>query len=249
MKYLDLTNLFHQATKALAPVPGDPSVWPETWKTTYYKSYERFETIPLGESTFEAQLKDAIVQRQSRRITSSVPITKSALSSLLQYSCGIVENHADGRPRRAQPSGGGRYPIEMYPIILKEGELPTGLYHYNVLEHGLDVLWKRPFSKDDIHSLIPKSEGWVENASCIIVMTCVFNRSQMKYQNRGYRYALLESGHIGQNMYLVSEALNLHACAFGGTDDALLEKCIDIDGVTESIVHVMIVSQESIVPC
>ena len=58
-----------------------------------------------------------------------------------------------------------------------------------------------------------------------------------KYGKLGYRYILLEAGHIGQNMYLVSEALGLKCCALGGTRDENLEKLIDIDGVTEAVVY------------
>ena len=68
-------------------------------------------------------------------------------------------------------------------------------------------------------------------------MTAVFSRNQMKYGERGYRYVLLEAGHIGQNMYLNAAALSLKCCALGGTIDSKLEKFLDIDGITESVVY------------
>jgi SagB-type dehydrogenase family enzyme len=74
-------------------------------------------------------------------------------------------------------------------------------------------------------------------------MTDVFWRNQNKYGERGYRYILLEAGHIGQNIYLVSEALGLKCCALGGTRDENLEELVDIDGVTESVVYALAVGK------
>ena len=68
-------------------------------------------------------------------------------------------------------------------------------------------------------------------------MTSQFERTQMKYGERGYRYILLEAGHIGQNICLVSETLGLKCCALGGTMDKNLEELLDIDGETESVVY------------
>jgi len=42
---------------------------------------------------------------------------------------------------------------------------------------------------------------------------------------------------FGQNVSLVSEALGLKCCALGGTRDEALEKLIDMDGETESVVY------------
>ena len=70
-------------------------------------------------------------------------------------------------------------------------------------------------------------------------MTAVFQRTQMKYAERGYRYVLLEAGHIGQNICLVANAVGLASCPIVGTYDAALERLIDIDGVTESVVYAL----------
>ena len=143
---------------------------------------------------------------------------------------------SEGRERRAQASGGARFPIEVYPIVFRSsGELPAGLYHYNVKEHKLGVLLEQEFEDRDIDKLF--TYPWVKDAAIGIVMTAVFWRNQNKYGERGYRYVLIEAGHIGQNMYLVSEALGLKCCALGGTRDENLETLIDIDGETESVVY------------
>ena len=99
------------------------------------------------------------------------------------------------------------------------------------------MLWDREFSDEDMGQLF--TYPWVKDAAIGFVMTAVFWRNRNKYGERGYRYVLHEAGHIGQNVYLVSEALGLKCCALGGTRDENLEKFIDIDGVTESVVYAL----------
>lgn len=253
---IDYSKIFHQSSKILAKNRVSASEkyedWPEEWKTTYYKAYPRLPKIDLTEdspstealSRTEAIIKEDAVffnlikKRQSRRNFNDQPINKKELSLLLKYSCGNTSPMEHGRYHRAQPSGGARFPIEVYPIVFRSSEdLKTGLYHYNVKDHKLDVLWDRKFNDKEIDELF--TYDWVKNAAVAIIMTAVFWRNQNKYGERGYRMILQESGHIGQNIYLVSEALGLKCCALSGTVDDNLEKLIDIDGITESIVYAL----------
>lgn len=236
----NFSKLFHQSSKDLfrghVPVPENSDDWPLEWKTTYYKAYPRLPKVELEDRPPPADFFDLIKKRQSRMDFTGAPIGKKELSLLLKYSCGNTGPMDDGRHRRAQPSGGARFPIEVYPIVFRSGkDLKSGLYHYNVKAHALDVLWAREFSDEEVGKLF--IQPWVRNAAVAMVMTAVFWRNQNKYGERGYRHILLEAGHIGQNMYLVSGALGLKCSALGGTRDEAIEKLIDIDGVTESVVY------------
>jgi hypothetical protein len=48
-----------------------------------------------------------------------------------------------------------------------------------------------------------------------------------------------------KNIYLVSEALNLKCCALGGfrISDEQMERILDIDGVTESLVYTAVIGK------
>ncbi|MDD2657311.1 MAG: SagB/ThcOx family dehydrogenase [Candidatus Pacebacteria bacterium] len=238
--FLDFSDLFHQLSKdhsarGAARIPNDPREWPIEWKTTYYKDYPSSKKIRLTDAPPQIDLFSAISSRKSGRLYGEEPVTKDELSVLLKYACGEI-TYADGKVHRAQASGGGRFPIEVYPIIFRgTPDLSSGLYHYNVREHSLDVLWERTFTKEDIAELF--TYPWVQDAPLALVMTAVFSRNKVKYKERGYRYLMLEAGHIGQNLYLTSAALDLECCALGGTRDESLEEFIDIDGTTESVVY------------
>jgi SagB-type dehydrogenase family enzyme len=203
----------------------------------YYKSYSRLPKIALEmEAPPQSDFFDVVSKRRSRRKFASAAISKSDLSALLISSCGISPQKGGGGNFRAYPSAGARFPIEIYPIVFRSSEnLKSGLYHYSLREHALDVLWDREFTDEDIDELF--TYPWVKRAAVAFVMTAVFWRTNNKYGERGHRYILLEAGHIGQNIYLTAEALGLACCALGGTRDKALEQLLDIDGVTESVVY------------
>ena len=240
----DFSQLFHSSSKKIT-----------NRQSSFFTDYKLYPRLPKVSLTEEGILSpsssssrvlsdkaffDLVGRRMSRINFARVPLTRYELSALLKYSCGIKEIRSENSSYRVQPSAGARFPIEVYLIVFRSGdisknELQSGLYHYNVKEHTLDVLWDREFSDEDIGALF--TYPWIRDAAMGLVMTAVFWRTQNTYGERGYRYILIEAGHIGQNIYLISEALGLKCCAFGGTRDKNLEKLIDIDGVTESVVY------------
>lgn len=237
---LDFSKLFHTSSKDHSklhlPIPQKDSEWPSEWHTTYYKTYPRFPKLDLPDGAPPADFFSLIRSRQSRRNFTRTPVRREELATFLKYSCGETSALSEGRSRRAQASGGARFPIEVYPIVFRtSGDLPAGLYHYNVKEHKLDVLLEQEFADEEVGNYF--TYPWVKDAAIGIVMTAVFWRNQNKYGERGYRYVLIEAGHIGQNMYLASEALGLKCCALGGTRDTNVEELLDIDGETESVVY------------
>jgi SagB-type dehydrogenase family enzyme len=85
--------------------------------------------------------------------------------------------------------------------------------------------------------------SWVQDASVALILTGVFSRTRVKYGQRGYRYTMLEAGHIGQNVYLVSEALGLKCRGMGGSYDIALEQLLGIDGENESVLYTLILGK------
>ena len=244
--YIDFSALFHRSSKdhtdkGAVRIATDSQDWPKEWKTTYYKSYGNLPQIVLPLEPHKADFFELIENRHSSRDFTGTPVGLEKLSAHLKYSCGIVRE-GDGYAARAQPSGGARFPLEVYALVFSGNtSLPAGVYHYSVREHALDVLTERSFSKKDIATLF--AYDWIQEASGAIIITSNFWRNQIKYGERGYRYVLLEAGHIGQNVYLASQALGLGCCAMGGSRDEAIEKLLDIDGISESLVHTVILGE------
>ena len=244
MENTQFSRIYHQVSKDVyknGPVISvDEKDWLDDWKTVYYKTYPRFEKIKLKAEVLHADFFDLIVRRESRRDFTKEAVDLRTLSLLLKYSCGVTGIVKDVRSRRAYPSGGARYPIEIYPIVFRSSnDLEAGIYHYSVKEHMLDVVWKRSFSENNIDMLF--TYPWVKNASMCILMTAVFWRTENKYREKSYEYILLEAGHISQNVYLVSEALGIKCTAMAGLRPDKIEKLLDIDGFSESVIYSLVV--------
>ena len=65
----------------------------------------------------------------------------------------------------------------------------------------------------------------------------------LKYLQRCYRYIYLDAGHIGQNFYLVAEALNLGTCTIGAIYDNELNQFLEIEGKNETTIYVGVVGK------
>jgi len=235
---------FHEATKIFIKGKTTPvGSWPQSWKTIYTKGYPRLASIKL-KKVFSPKMKTSFDQvlykRKSIRDFKNKLLMTKELSTLLYFSGGVksMVNNDWNTSRRFYPSGGGRFPLEMYVVLYNNTELEKGIYHYNVKHHTLEILKKGDYLKELQKGLDPP---WLKDANMAILITSVFGRNQVKYGDRGYRLILVESGHLAQNIYLVAEALNLGCCALGGYIDFAINDLLDIDGVNESVVYALVV--------
>ena len=64
-------------------------------------------------------------------------------------------------------------------------------------------------------------------------------RLRWRYRKRAYRYALLEAGHIGQNIYLAATAMGMGACAVGAFYDDAVNALVGVDGMEEAVLYVL----------
>ena len=76
----------------------------------------------------------------------------------------------------------------------------------------------------------------MKEAPVNIIISMVYDRTASKYGFRAYRYALLDIGHVGMNIYLVSTALGLGTCAIGAFEDDLVNKLLDLDTDHEFVI-------------
>ncbi len=234
-----LYHYFHQKTKdksegGLIHIPKDSSVWPENWKTIQYKSVERAEQIPLTRhEPHPADFYDVLKSRASPEEFGETPLSLDQLATILQLAYG--EENSDAIARRLVPSGGARYPLEIYVLAWNVSGLTPGVYHYNIVDHALEKYFWQEFKRDDLNQYV--AYPWVSTAGALVIMTGVFERSTRKYGSRGYRYVLLEAGHVGQNMSLAAKYVGCNARALAGTHDERLEELLSIDGARESLVY------------
>ena len=226
---------FHDSTKLSVLIQEpNPKKWPETWKKVFYKGYPRLPVINLPQPHLNSKVSfvDVLQKRRSVRSFSKEQLTVKELSNLLYYSAGAKPKDEWGERKRFYPSGGGRYPLELYPIVSNVDGIKYGIYHYYVKTHSLEVLLNSRFRKSLFSNI---GQKWAKNAAVLFIISAVFHRTEIKYGHRGYRHVLTEVGHMSQNIYLVSAALGLGCCSIGGYVDDEINNLLDFDGISESV--------------
>ncbi len=221
--------------KGTKHIPEDPSVWPEEWNTIEYKLYGRFEKIKLPEPNISIDFMEMLSTRKSVRAWSKEPISLQEISNILNFSCGTSSGVNSSKIKRYQPSAGARYPLELYIINFISGELKEGIYHYNVLNKELDILWGMDTFDLNVCERV-FSYPWAKEAALGIFITGIPHRVEEKYGERGYRYLYLEAGAVMNNIHLISSVKGLGSVILGGTNDGILEKVLDIDGKEETLI-------------
>jgi SagB-type dehydrogenase family enzyme len=139
------------------------------------------------------------------------PIDQAVFGSLLGGAFGAKANE------RPFPSAGGRYPLELYALVYQVAGLSEGVYHYQPAAHALELLGAPP-SAETLPSVFLE-QPYLSRVGALIILTAVPSRILYRYGERGYRYLMIEAGHVGQNFALLSAALNLGCLSLGGFFD------------------------------
>jgi SagB-type dehydrogenase family enzyme len=177
-------------------------------------------TLPLGR---------ALAGRRSRRDYAPVVLPQLLLGRLLFASSavtGTVTYEGFSSGSRTYPSGGALYPLEIYPILQQVENIPDGVYHYDPWTHELEEVRAGNFHGQFAAMTI--GQGMLAQGNGVFLITAVFERTMWKYGQRGYRYAWIEAGHLGQNLYLVAGALGLAPAAVGGFYDSEANALLDL---------------------
>jgi SagB-type dehydrogenase family enzyme len=158
----------------------------------------------------------AIKQRRTIRSFSPGTLELNQLSQLLWSAQGMTEN---GGFKRAAPSAGALYPMDVYAVVGRSSvaQIDAGVYRYEPNGHALSCI-----TKEELRDRVAKaslSQMWMARAPLNIVITAEYSRITVKYKERGIRYAMIEAGHIAQNLFLQAEALGLKAAIVGAFHD------------------------------
>jgi len=183
------------------------------------------------------RLGDLLGRRRSERADVLRPVRLGDLATLLAAS--YAARPRAGELRRPVPSAGALYPLELYVVALAVEGLEPGVYHYDPFKHRLALLGPAPFAAVR-EALVDPSLADV--AAALLVVTGVFWRSRFKYGPRGYRFTLLEAGHVVQNAVLAAVDVELAALPLGGFHDALLDGLVGADGLDEASLYGLVLT-------
>jgi len=164
--------------------------------------------LPDPMPTEPGSLEEAIAARRSVRDLLDRPLSDAQVGQLLWSAQGITGS----RGRRAAPSAGATYPLELYVATA------DGVARYEVDDHALS-----DHLADDRRPALAAAaldQEWIADAGAVIVLTGVVERTADRYGARAERFVLLEAGHAAQNVLLQATALGLAGVPVGAFDDA-----------------------------
>ena len=235
----DVGVIYHQWSKpGVIDALGSVANWGQP--VELYKAYPGAPAVSLPEPRLEGGSPTArvIASRRSTRSYASQPMRLDELSRLLFLTSGISSD-AFGNARRTAPSSGALYPIEVYPIVHNVDGLERGVYHYAYREHALELLR----AEDMRGRVVDQGLGqeFLGQCGAVLFVTLILQRMRPKYQDRSYRYGLLEAGHVGENAYLAATDMGLGACGIGAFMDDAMNEMLGVDGVEEAVVYMVAV--------
>jgi SagB-type dehydrogenase family enzyme len=184
--------------------------------------------LPPPQTDGQTSIEHAIANRRSVRDFRPRALNLQQISQLLWAGQGITG--AEG-VKRAAPSAGATYPMDLY-IVIGSGssdEIKEGIYLYQPSKHQL----KRIKSSDVRNKLSSAAlnQKWINQAPVCMVITAVYERTTEKYRNRGKRYVHMEAGHIAENIYLQCESLELGTVVIGAFDDPEVQSVLGIEKI------------------
>lgn len=181
--------------------------------------------IKLPSPSFKGELsvEEAIKERRSQRNFLDRPLSLSQVSQILWAAQGITE---EGGFKRAAPSAGALYPLEIYLAVRNVEGLEKGVYHYHPQDHMVSFVLKGNYQDPLARACL--SQSFVAASPLSIIIAAEYERTTIKYGERGVRYVLIEVGHVGQNICLQAVALGLATCPVGAFTDEEVSRVLEL---------------------
>ncbi len=188
---------------------------------------------------------EILENRRSTRIYTSEEIKFSIFSWLLYSACGVTgTEYMFGNIEtslRSVPSAGGLCSSQLWVFPRRIEKLNNLVSFYDSINNSLTITGIEVTNK--------VLEAFLDAKKCdpavIVAISSRFDNLIDKYGQRGYRYALLDAGHLGQNIYLAATALGLGVYSTCGFIDQELNGLCGMDGISESFTYVFYLGLKS----
>ncbi|MEE9611837.1 MAG: SagB/ThcOx family dehydrogenase [Desulfatiglandales bacterium] len=172
-----------------------------------YKDYPGINPVllpsdsPLPEIRLSSLWKEGDTNKKAKGVNSE----DLSLTLRLAYSLTAKARHSGGDFYfRSVASAGALYPTELYVATHGVNGLDDGLHHFAIHRHAL-----YPIRIQDLSQYLAGMTETPENRipTLTFFLTAIFFRSAWKYRERSYRYHLLDTGHLAENLALALRAL------------------------------------------
>ncbi|GAB2843378.1 SagB/ThcOx family dehydrogenase [Actinocorallia aurea] len=229
----------HTAESLASQEPPEIEKLPALFTT--YPNADRI-LLPRYPAALTAPLGEVLYRRRTHRDFTETPVALPTLAALLQI-CFAPVDYLDSAElgavtRRTSPAGGARQELDPYLAIANVTGIPAGMYHYNSLEHSLELL-SEGFTRQEAVAMCAGQDHF-GGAAFLVVLVAVIERMRVKYRSpRSYRVSLLGAGHLGQTFALTATALGLGPFQTGAFHDAAVVERLGLDNTSRTPVYVL----------
>ncbi len=196
-----------------------------------YKEYPGGEVFPIP---LEVKMPPAsvfeLLQPQLRE-GNPPPLSFDLLGQILLLAEMLTgrARHANGEIWfRSVASAGALYPCELYVACPGIAGLSAGLYHYRVKKPALVQIRTGNLLPELFEASAP------DESRLVFLVSAIFFRSSWKYRDRAYRYHLLDSGHLLENLLLALRAFSFAAQVESNFDDQRVNDVLAVDSRREA---------------
>lgn len=207
---------------------------PVTDSSSWIRLPMDFENLEL-----KNDLISLIRDRRSSRVYTQESISLAQLSFMLWATQGIKSIRGKAYATiRTVPCGGARHEFETYLIIRNVEGVKPGVYHYLPMEHALEFLKELPNLEESI-SISLCEQSWACKANVVFYWALDAYRVEWRYGIYAHRTALIDTGHLGQNLYLACTGLGLGCCGIAAFKHEYCNELFGLDGENEYVVYTM----------
>jgi SagB-type dehydrogenase family enzyme len=177
--------------------------------------------LPAPKLDGPVSLEKALATRRSIRQFTDEKFTNEQIGQLAWAGQGITEKT---RGLRTAPSARASYPITLYLAT------HSGLYKYIPENHALQVE-----GSTDVRQKLAGRQNSIAKSGCTFVIASKVKNTTAKYGDRADKWALLEAGHIAQNILLEATSMGLGGVPIGGYDPNEVGKICNLPADMEPV--------------
>jgi SagB-type dehydrogenase family enzyme len=212
-----------------------------TNQPSVYKNYPGIKPLLLPQDTEFPDIYLSQVLKKEKKPPTPRVIDQKDLARIFQLAYSLTAKTQHWNETfyyRSAASAGALYPTELYVEVQKIRGLDEGLYHFSLAQQALHPLRKWEDHGPRTEDPYPETPG---SSKLIFFLTAVLFRSSWKYRERAFRYHLLDTGHVLENLVLTLKSLGFPFTLIYDFDDLMINRLLGLDQEKETIlamVHV-----------
>jgi SagB-type dehydrogenase family enzyme len=176
---------------------------------------------PIYES--ETSIEQALLERRSFREYAAEPLKLAEISQLLWAAQGITSP----RGLRTAPSAGALYPLEILLVAGEVVDLEAGVYRYQPEGHRLRLVLEGDHRQELSRAALNQTA--LSDAPVVIIIAAIYERTTVKYGERGVQYVHIEVGCVSENISLQAVSLGLGTVFIGAFHDDEVSRVLQLE--------------------